>query len=67
MTACAFSYNTGVAISGFAPLTAELFASSMDKGFQLLLIIIHLMIFIAFRNLLKTTGYNQAIINGSRL
>ena len=57
MTACSFSFNTGIAMSGFAPLIAELLSKFFQYGLQIFLSITVVTLWLALGKLIKTKGY----------
>lgn len=59
MTACSFSYNTGIAISGFSPLVADFFSGHFKSGLQWLLCLIFIGLLIATKCTLSTNGYKK--------
>ncbi len=57
MTACSFSFNLGVTISGFLPMVAEILSKYFEYGLQILLFVIVIMFYFGLQLLIKTNGY----------
>ncbi|MFN7095394.1 MAG: hypothetical protein ACK4M7_08525, partial [Burkholderiales bacterium] len=67
MTACSISYSIGCTLAGFAPLIAEIFAKTFKAGLPLFLLIITVILFIALRNIARTTGYIKVKLAANNL
>ncbi|MBP9743048.1 MAG: hypothetical protein KBD37_06810, partial [Burkholderiales bacterium] len=59
MTACSFSYNTGIAISGFSPLVADFFSEHFKFGLQWILCFIFMGLFVVTKCTMNTNGYKK--------
>lgn len=57
MTACSFSFNAGITVSGFSPMIAEILSKYCSCGLQLLLLLVAIVFYIVFGRLIRTEGY----------